>query len=98
MQCILLSSHVTNCFHSRDPYVTHTVNFSHSINQQKAKRQVQQNRNHKAQSTLSENSYMFRHKFAIFREFNNNKVYEAHKLPGASTSHYIVYSTLYGAL
>jgi len=47
--------------------------FSRSINQQKAQRQVQQNRNHKAHSTLSENSYMFRHKFAIFREFNNNK-------------------------
>jgi len=37
--------------------------FSHSINQQKAPSQVQQNRNHKAHSKLSANSYMFRHKF-----------------------------------
>jgi len=47
--------------------------FSHSINQQNAPRQVQHNRNHKAHSTLSAISYMFRHKFAIFREFNNNE-------------------------
>ena len=73
MQCIVLSSHVTTVSIVGTFMLLTLCIFSHSINQLKAQRQVQQNRNHKAHSTLSENSYMFRHKFAIFREFNINE-------------------------